>query len=545
MLNIDAVTIKFELDEAGHGNKEGIYAHYCGLYNCSKATLQRAIRTHFGRQKKVDRAKVHAAELIDKIAELKMQGLLLTKGASVQRELSTDHCIQILMDRGEPGAELLTRSTVNRRLNERGFRIKQARTRIETPYANFEWQMDFSRSKYFQVHKWDKNLNDYLLKVSGRELHYKMDDKRLRTWIVQVKESYSRIRQVYAYASAGESVLIGLDALHRIFNRIDEDPHPLRHAPETLKTDNGAFIKRTETKTALAALGIEPQRSKAGNKESQGKVESGFRSMWMEFELPIAVKLGDGATIHLRDYADLLHQFCIDELAKEHPYIVGQSRGEAYARSIQQHPQTYIEADVLEHAFRTETREVDQSRLFSYAGVQYQAADFAAGKTIRVYKNLNGDVMGEVVDTFGKPFHCIPPMDGFKYPARLSGNYEHRPHATYRQQLETQVEASEKEAKKERQTQTYQRDNEVFFPPRETKREIESPFAIRDTVVDFSNVTQAKIYAATRLRGLGYEYTDYDYAFDDIMQDVPTRAQIDKRINDLRVVLHDTFAESF
>jgi hypothetical protein len=85
----------------------------------------------------------------------------------------------------------------------------------------------------------------------------------------------------------------------------------------------------------------------------------------------------------------------------------------------------------------------------------------------------------------------------------------------------------------------------VFFPPRETKREIESPFAIRDTVVDFANVTQAKIYAATRLRGLGYEYTDYDYAFDDLMQDVPTRAQIDKRINDLRVVLHDTLAESF
>lgn len=545
MLSIDATTIKYELDEAGYGNKEGIYEHYCSIYGCSKATLQRAIRNHFGRQKKVDRPKVHSSELIDRIADLKMQGMLLTKGASVQRELSTDNCIQILIDEGVPGADKLTRTTVNRRLNERGFRIKQARTRIEVPYANFEWQMDFSRSKYFQMQKWDKRANDYLLKVSGRELHYKMDDKRLRTWIVQIKESYSRIRQIYAYASAGESVYIGLDALHRIFNRADDDDHPLRHAPENLKTDNGAFIKRAETKTALAALGIAPQKSTPGNKESQGKVESGFKSMWQQFELPIAVKLGDGATIHLRDYAALLHEYCLNELEREHPYIIGQTRGEAYARSIQQHPQTVIEADLMEHAFRVETRKVDQSRLFNYGGVQYQAADHAAGKTIRVYKNLNGDVLGEVVDTFDKPFHCIPPADGYKYPARQAGDFEHRPKATYRQSMETQVTAREKEAKKERAHKTYQRDNEVFFPAKEKVKTPESPFTPQPAAADFSNITQAKIYIATRLRALGFEYTEYEYAFEDLLKSAPSKAAVEQRINDLRVVLHDALANSF
>lgn len=545
MLSIDALTIKFELDEAGHGNKAGVYQKYEKLYGCDKSTIQRAIRSTFGRQKKSPKKKQYGQSLIDEIAKIKMEGLLLTKGASVQRELSSDNCKQILIERGFPGAANISRSTINRRLEEIGFRERQARTRIEVPYANYEWQMDFSRSKYFQMQKWDKDANDYLLKVSGRELHYKMDDKRLRTWIVQVKESYSRIRQIRAYASAGESVYIGLDALHSIFNRLEDDEHPLRHAPENLKTDNGAFIKRTETLAALAALGIEPQKSTPGNKESQGKVESGFKSMWMEFELPIAVKLGDGATIHLQDYSDLLHQFCMDELAKEHPFIIDQTRGEAYARSIQQHPQTVIEADLLEHAFRVETRKVDQSRLFHFGGVQYQAADHAAGKTIRVFANLNGDVMGEVVDSYAKPFHCIPPADGFKYPARMAGDFEHRPKATYRQTLETQVKSEQKEAKKQRTAQTYQRDNEVFFPPRETTRKPESPFTPQAPAPDFGNSTQAKIYIATRLRALGLEFTEYEYAFEDVLTDTPNKAQINQRINDLRTVLHDALAASF
>ena len=205
--------LKNELEAAGHGNKQGIYNRYAESLQVSRATLQRELRRRFGKQKSVEREQRIPQELIDRIADMKTEGFLLTKGGGVERELSTERCIQILQDQGVPGAELLTKTSANRRLEESGFRRRKIPVRVEVPYANFEWQMDFSRSKYFQVHGFDQERNDYILRVSGKELHYKQDNNRLRTWLAAVKDSYSRIRDVQAFAAAGESAMIGMEML--------------------------------------------------------------------------------------------------------------------------------------------------------------------------------------------------------------------------------------------------------------------------------------------------------------------------------------------
>lgn len=533
-MKIDVWEIREELANAGHGNKEGVYQRYSRIYGCSKATIQRAIRNEMGRQKTVKREKRVKSEIIDLIAELKMQGLMLSKGAGVQRELSTETCIQMLRDQGVPKADLPTVSTANRRLVEMGFRVRQSRARVEMEKANQELQMDFSRSKYFQVVKWDSDKGDYLLKVSAKELHYKTDDKKLRLWIAQAKESYSRVRDIRGYAAAGESVYIGLDLLHRILSRPDDDDLVLRHAPDTVKTDNGAFAKRKETKTALAAIGCEPRLSTPGNSASQGKVESGFRSLWWTFELPLAVKLGDGATLWLDDYNGLLHEFCVREQEQPHPWLLNVTRREAYLMSIQRHPQTYVEADILEHAFRVETRLVGSDLLFSWQGKKYRAPQYANGKRIRVYQNLHGDVLGEVMDSYQKPFTAIPPTEGTKYPAYMSDDFEHRPKNTYKQNIETRLKQEKRDEKRQPRAEKAG-SNTVYFPASENKRHPQSPFQEVQDRPEFESVQQAKIHIGSELHGFaGHGYRDFKEIFDPVLEETLNKEVIQNKIDNLK-----------
>ena len=521
--------IKEELRAAGFGNRQGVLLKYAAIMGCSADTIYRAMRKQLGRQKTLVRPKQHERSLIDQIAEIKMQGMLLSKGGGVERELSTARCIEILKVRGVAGADKLTVSTVNRRLEEIGFRLRKPRARVEAPYANFEWQMDFSRSKYFQLDKFDKATGDYVLKVSGRELHYKMDDKRLRTWIVQIKDSYSRLRDARAYAAAGESALIGLDMIHRVLNRDDDDPHPLRYAPERLKTDNGSFGKRKETSAAMAAIGVEIKLSSPGNSASQGKVESGFRSLWWTYELELAVKLGDGGTIRLTDYNDLLTEAMLKESALPHPYLAGVTRGGAYWQSVQKHPQTYIEADILQHAFRVEERGVDGSCLFSYLGKQYRAPQHCAGRRIRVYANLSGDVVGELLDSYDKPFACTAPAEGRNYPAWDMDDFDHRPHPTYQETLTAKL----RRAKHDREP--YVEGNRVYMPPKEQTRKAASPFS--QSVEEFGNMTQARVWIGRQLVGLGYQYADFAEIFEELLGETLDKTRVRQKVDDLRRVL--------
>jgi len=224
-INLDLHALREEMDRAGHGQKRAVILRYAKALGVSPDTIYRAMRREFGKRKtKTSHPRRIPDELIDMVADIKLKGM---KMGLKERELSTENCIQMLIEQGVEGAEHLTPSTVNRRLVERGFRIRDPKVRVEAKYANQEHQIDFSRSKYFQVTRYDPQRNDYLMRVSGKELHYKKNDRRLRTWLVQLKDSYSRVRILQAYAATGESALMGLEFLNFCYNR-PEDDNPLR-----------------------------------------------------------------------------------------------------------------------------------------------------------------------------------------------------------------------------------------------------------------------------------------------------------------------------
>lgn len=541
MLNLDFDAIRRETELAGHGSKYAVLDRYAGMAGVSRCTIYRELMRHCGKTREVTRQKrVDAdSELIREVAKLKEKGRAMTRGASLERELSTHQCIRMLIDRGVPGAEGLNVSTVNRRLEEIGFRRRDPKVRIEAPYANWQWQMDFSRSKYFQMKQWDPARRDWLLRVHGRELHYKLDDRRMRTWISSAVDEHSRVEFYRAYAASGESWEIGLDLLHRIFNRDPLDPHPMRHVPERIKTDNGAFIKRKEVRAAFEAAGIEMRKTTPGNHDSQGKIEVRFRNIWMDFELPLAIRMGAGAHMWLSEYNELIAEYSISRLSLEHP-LLKQTRGAVYAASIQARPQLVIEGDLLQHAFRVDERTVRDDLLFSWHGLAYRAPWWAQNKRVRVYENLNGDVMVEAIDDYGRCEPAVAPQDGKKYPYQDADDFNHRPAPTYRQTIQKEVERENGDPDKQAGWLMYQEGNRIFMPPRTRKVKPDSPFADRPEDENFKSADLARIHIGEQvyeMTGREYTYADVTEIFEPVLAVTLSKAKIREKIEDLRVVL--------
>src|SRR3990167_7221894 len=119
MLKLDLDSIQEEIKDAGHGNRGRLVEQYASLFGVSKDKFYRMLRVEFGKQKTLNREKKHADDVIKMIAKIKEKG---RKMALVERELSTQRCIRMLVDNGITGADDLRVSTVNRRLAEAGYR---------------------------------------------------------------------------------------------------------------------------------------------------------------------------------------------------------------------------------------------------------------------------------------------------------------------------------------------------------------------------------------------------------------------------------------
>lgn len=533
-------SIRAELEFAGHGNKSGIISRYAGDIHVSPVTIWRSLAREFGKTRTIVREKRVSQDLVNMVADLKLKG----EGLSLKaRELSTEECIKILVERNIPGAEDLTPGTVNRRLAESGFRLRDPKVRIEAERANQEWQIDFSRSKYFQLTGFDAKRGDWILKVSNRELHYKADDKRMRTWITQVKDSYSRLRWCLPYAATGESGFIGLDAIHQILNADPAGPHLMRYVPERLKADNGAFKKSKFNRSAMKALNIDLTNTEPGEHDSQGKVESGFAKAWQQFELPLAVRMGKGATLYLSEYGELMYERMIAEHAEEHPRFIEKTKGAVYMESIQRHGMRETDVDVMAIACKVETRRVTQTLGVSWGGVMFEAPSFAQDKLVRVHQNMHGEVMAELVDEFHEPFVLKPPKEGENYNYRLIDDFEHRAHQTYRQQRKTAMAA----AAENPDAAPYSEGNRVFMPVAAAKiktAEVDSPFTARpaERTSIFTGRYEAKVYVGMKILEMtnrAENYEAYAEIFDPLIEETLDRDAIDEKLGDLRQVLRE------
>lgn len=425
-LTADWHGIRRTLDSLAHGERGAYIASVADALGVSTHKIRREMAERFGKRRAVTRAaRVCTDDVVRKVVEVKeayRTGTL--KGTS--RGLSTDAALDIAVERGLIAAnDRPSPSALNTAIERLGYNVPDPRVRVEAAYACQQFQIDFSRSKHLQVVK-RLDDGDWLLRASAKELHYKDGGAKMRTWVVQMVDEHSRLRLIQYYAATGEGVLLGLQFLQWAFTRAEDD-HWMRHVPERLKSDQGAFLKTVETRAALDALGIDVRLTTPGNSESQGKVERGFRTLWSQFEAPLFTRLrlqdGAKAEIRLSELNRLVHAYTTAEQTTAHPVAQG-TRGAIYQRSILQHPPRTLDADLLDLAVRTWERTADNTGVVQLGSARFQAPPFAAGRVLRVHRSLSGDFVAELVDGFhaGKPFG-LQPFSAYDLDA-----FEHRPH---------------------------------------------------------------------------------------------------------------------
>jgi len=509
---LDIHSIYNELQAVGHGGKSAVIKRHSEFYNISPATLRRMIQKKFGKQKESPKEVLYTDDLILEIGRLKTKTGMMGLGG---REVSTEIILEFLREQGYPGADKITVSTANRRLEEMGFNEKTPYVRIEAEYANQQHQLDLSRSKYFQYEKYDSKTNKHILKVSGKALFYKDNDMRLRTWLVGIVDSFSRINLIQAYPATGESLGLVTQFLNFCYGR-EEDEHAFRSLPEVLKTDNGTFVNKS-FKAMLNCLDVKLELVEPYKKRGIQKAESKWKSLWSRFELPLAMRLGEGKTILLEDYNDLIHEHLVNEQNEKHP-LRPESRLLAYKRSIAAHPEKLVETDLREIAFRVFERIVGQDLQVSINTEKFLVPESMGlvGKKIRIYSNLAGEFVGEDINGLSKPF-TLTPTKGYV----TIGDYEHRPKKSIRDKLETQIKREEKE----------QKINTI--PSRKIKVEPETKFteAIKTEEYIFPTEYKAKEYIGSKLPE-GLTYPDVKEVFNSYL-DKP-KSEIDDLIELLK-----------
>lgn len=503
----------------GEAGRSAFVATLAERLQVSPATVRRHFNEIGGLQREVERTPQTNMDLIHELAKvLGLADTLQLKGS--RRRLATKDGIDIMVQEGVEGAEQLTESTANHWLERLGYRDADPKQRYEADYACQQMQLDFSRSKYFQI-KTRLDDGDWLLVTSAKELHYKHDSYKLRTWLVQILDEHSRLRLVRAFAATAESALLGITFLDWALRR-PEDDHMLRHLPERLKLDNGAFYKARESQDLMDTLGIEPIPIAPGNSDSTGKIERSWRTTWTSFELKLAVQLlrqqgGTKAQIRLSQYNAALMQFLVAEHAKPHPTRRGVTRGAAYQQSLLQHPPRSVDVDLLTLACQTWERKADTAGVISIDNVRFQVHRDAYNKWVRVYRNRENEFVAEIIGSFRKPFKLRPfrasDLDTFKAPT-----------PSYAQQVRREVLAEQTEKKAANAPKPLLPAAEAVQPitPHTQAAEPDAPEVL--------TATQARAAVGEALRQIGSHYAEHAAQLDLLLFDGIQRNQVNRII---------------
>ena len=461
---IDWKRVALDLERLPHGERSIYIRQVAESVGRSVQTVYRVLQIKCGTKRKISRKRTKVThDLLTEVMRLKALSHVIRPAG---RDLSTHECLKIMQEDGFPGAEAVSVSGVNTALRAEGFMQRKVYRRVLANYACETYQKDYSRSKFFQLHKPDpERPGDWLLRVSARELHYKQEGRRLRTWVVQLKDEYSSLRLVRAYPATGESYVLGLTFLRWCFNR-EPDAHFMhRYLMERLKCDQGSFRKRTEVKSIAEALGFELPSTQQGNKESQGKVESGFASAWQTFEQPLAVRLvdrhGPGCMIRLSEYNELIHQHMISEHDMPHPYWRMQTRGELFQQSVLTRRPKTLDVDLLTVSFSVVERTVDAYGTVSVNNLRLACPGLEPQQRVRILINREGRFICEPLRDGADPFEV--------YPAKFNrqGEFNHVP-PTKRERAERDVKRRLKEQGRKRKV--------VPMLPQTEPTEVKSPF---------------------------------------------------------------------
>jgi hypothetical protein len=529
------------LDAAPHGSKGAVLKEWAQRLSpdpddpMSKQTLRRHIRNRYGKAKEAPgRPKEIPEAVVDFVENVKARGMEM---GTEDRELSTEQALEMAERKGIEGAADASPSAVNRRLREeRGFREKKRYRKVEADFATQRQLLDFSRSEHLQVRDYDEDKDDWLLEVSENQLSYKDPEGAFRTWYALLIDDHSRVKVGRLFCNTGEDALLGLTFLRWAWTR-EEDDNPLCHVPRILQTDHGAFYRSNRVKNAFDSL--EEVELKGASKESQGKIERSFRTLWQRFETHFVIENKDGYQIHLSDFNHLLHEHLTEEARRQHPEKPHSCK-HVYEGSIARTPPLQTEADMVKLAFDTDTRKVDPYGRISIDGEKYRCPDsiegiaIEPGMHVRYYHNAEGRVIGRLVERNHQEAFDLEPWTQPAFEEH-GGEENTGTGRTRLEQLRRQVDvtSSLREDVLEEDAPEVEVDEDGILAnlgDRHIDVTVDSDFHDDGEEEAYPMpVGQAREHIGRRLGAIGHTYADAAHVFDPLVGDA-TKAELDKVI---------------
>ncbi|HIJ95809.1 MAG TPA: hypothetical protein HPP94_08760 [Desulfuromonadales bacterium] len=388
-----------EWKTAPFGTKRQVVNDWAERLGISPETLYRSMPTDRIRRK----------------GDVKIEGIVAAAAtiAAIKRrppehkgEITTAAAVKIALENGaiaESYADVSI-STFDRTMREMGLNRRQRRIqRYQAERPNQLHHVDASSSKNFWVSKALKN-GDFVLKLHAGIAGYKNKPVpiRLRPWIYGLTDDYSGVHCARYIAALGESAGDNMDFLSWAWSKNDDSF--FFGLPENIKGDQGPMMKSDGAPDWFGRLGIEIDGSIALNKESHGKIERPWRTMWQSFELPFFVE-SDWKHFEIT-LSELNRRFMIyqeEYNSRKHRFERTITRRQAWQKISLYGGATALPENALRTVVKRWKRTVDAAGVFPIDNVLYEVKGLHSA-TVWVYQGIFADMMMVVDERDGRKY---------------------------------------------------------------------------------------------------------------------------------------------
>lgn len=285
-LNQDVIeTIKFDWASAPKGEKSKTIVKWAKSLDCSLATIYRKLG--IGRPRRGDRKIENIESHVQIVARIKKMP------PENRGEITTEQAIRIAIENCVIPKSMKGRSsTFDRIMRETGLSKKQRRIqRFQAEYANQLHHVDGSTSNCFYIHRQTEDKKDFILRLhAGSKTGYKNKPVpiRLRPWVYGLADDYSGYHVARYVAAYGETAIDNFQFLEWAWSKNDDKT--LFGLPDKIKGDLGPMMRGPAAQDFFKRLCVEIDPSMPENKESHGKIERPWRTVWQRFEKPFFVQ---------------------------------------------------------------------------------------------------------------------------------------------------------------------------------------------------------------------------------------------------------------
>lgn len=373
---------------APQGHKTQAVADWAKRLGIATETLYKAIPT--GRvRRKGDRIIKGIEDAAATIAAIKR------RPPEHRGEITTADAVKIALSNGalsESYADVSI-SSFDRTMRDMGMNRRQRRiVRYQAERPNQLHHVDASSSKCFYV-KEALPDGDFVLRLHPGIAGYKNKPVpiRLRPWIYGLTDDYSGVHVARMIAALGESAGDNMDFLSWAWSQ-NADSF-LFGLPESIKGDQGPMMKSDGAPEWFGRLGVEMDGSIAMNKESHGKIERPWRTMWERFELPFFVESNwKKFEITLSELNRRFMLYQEEYNNKKHRFERTITRSQAWHKISLYGGATALPENAIRTAVRRWQRTVDTAGVFSIDNVLYEVKGLHDAK-VWFYQGIFEDMM--------------------------------------------------------------------------------------------------------------------------------------------------------